>query len=101
MRSRQPLFWSKDRSWHVDLPTYAMIADTLEPVIPGLTDKNGVLIAADPKDPQLAQITVLVEHPDEYADENTGLLSPFQIRRHHREHPEWDNPDRDWKLTTG
>ena len=98
MRKRVKLIHTPGTGWHVDLPTYTMVRNSVLPVIAGLTSANGVLLSADAGDPRLATLTCEVDCPDQYIDPATGLITPDKVRRDHTGHPNWDRPDKAWKL---
>jgi hypothetical protein len=67
-------------TWAPALPDYSMVPDSLEPVIPRLTTPNGVRPDADPNDPQLKDVSVLVQVPADQVDDQLGAIDRQQIR---------------------
>lgn len=82
--------------WGVDLPTYEMVEDSFTPVIPGVTNTNGVFGNIDPADARLNGLTCAVRVPDDYLED--GRLNPDAIRTKYRGNPQWDNSDLDSRL---
>jgi len=93
MLARVKLTHTVNRGWHVDVPTYSMIADSFLPIIPGKIDKNGPLATTNPADPALNAMTVQVECPDNYAHPITGKIDNPRIRAIYQGNPKWDRPD--------
>jgi len=90
MRLRVRVNYSELLGWHVDLPTYQMVAGSFKPVVFRKVHADGVLPGVDPRDPDLASLTCLVEVRDSYLDPDTGKLSEPAVRRIHKGHPVWD-----------
>jgi len=103
MRIRVKLKRSAEGLWFVDLPTFAMVPGSVEPVIDELTTPDGVLAVADQTDSRLQRLSCMVEVPDDYIDERTGKPSRVTLRLLHRGHPRWGlgnstDPDIDLQL---
>jgi len=84
-----------DSSYHVDLPTYAMLAATFEPITNALLHAHGPYPDADPKDVMALNPTVIVDVPDDCCDHTTQTISPEKIRALYSNVPRFAHPD--WK----
>jgi len=79
-------------SYHVHLPTYTMVAGSLQPTIPDKTHANGVYPNAELTPAEKARLTVEVEVPTDECDEK-GKLDIAKIRKKYHGQPRWDKPD--------
>lgn len=82
------------RGWLVDLPTYTMVAGTVLPVVPGKTTADGILRGVAPDDAALANLSVIVEIPDDTPMAG-DQVDPAKMRRRYKEHPRFGRNDYD------
>lgn len=66
-------------------PTYSEVSGTYQPTVPGKVDAHGVLPGVLLSDPSLANVTVLVDVPDE--DVTNGQLDSAKIKARYPTHP--------------
>lgn len=70
IKRRRVLFYWDGTSWGAHLPNYAMVPDSILPVIAGMVGSNGVARNVDPNNPALPDLTCEVETlADEWDDE--------------------------------
>jgi len=81
-----------DNSWHVHLPTFVMIPNSVEPIIEGKVHANGVYPDAELTPAEKAQLTVEVEVPADECDKE-GKLDKAKIRQKYRGQPRWDREE--------
>lgn len=84
MRKRVKVTYDATRGFHVDLPSYAMVPGTFEPVTPDLVAADGVLATAKVADALALGLTVEVDVPDEDCDCEKGAIDPKKIRARYR-----------------
>lgn len=87
MRKRMVLAHNERLGWHVDMPTYSMVAGAFSPVVPGVIHANGI------DHPNPAQVirdhapSVEVELPDDTPMDLLGNVDAQVLRHRYRDHP--------------
>lgn len=98
MRKQLRVIHSADRGWHIDLPTYQMIAGTFACDHPDICTPDGINLDIAPDDPRTATLTVIADIPDEYISGRTNDIHPPTIARLHAGHPIWGDAKRLYKF---
>lgn len=93
MLKRVPIVFSPDRGYHVDLPTYFMIANTWLPIARGLIHRDGAEPNAEPADVLALKPTVIVSAPVEDCMTDDGQVCPIKIAEKYRGNPRYDHSD--------
>lgn len=93
MLKRVPLSWHAQIGWHVDVPTYFMIACTHLPIEPGMIHRDGVYPNADPADVLKLKPTVIVSLPDDECIGDDGQLCHMKMAEKYRGNPRFDSAD--------
>lgn len=91
MRKRVKLIYNSMHGWCVDLPTYAMLPDSMLPTLKNICDGDGISPLVDERDPDLPTFTVEVDVPDDYCNPATGEIEIARVRAAHRGHGYWDD----------
>lgn len=92
MRKRLALSHDATRGWHVDLPSYAMVPGTMQPVTAGLVFADGIYPSADTAKVMALIPSVEVECPAGYAETPGGPLNAALIRAMYKGHPIFGTP---------
>ncbi len=90
VRMRVRVKWDGER-WGVDLPQYVMVDESFLPVIPGITEVNGVIAGVDPATPELNGLTCLVDVPDRISNPQTGGIDRGKINGLYHGQAKWGN----------
>jgi hypothetical protein len=101
MRKRATLSWAPQTGWYVNLPHYAMIPDSFQPLIKDTIHANGVYPNVVPMDALVHNPTVLIDIPDDHVDPDTGQVDTERLRKIYAGTVKWDAPHFDApELTT-
>lgn len=93
MRKRTPLIFDAVlQTWHVDLPTYSIVAGSVLPIIPLKSDGNGVLNGVLPNDAALNALTCQVDIPDDTPLLPGGQIDAAAMQKRYKDHPRFGNP---------
>ena len=93
MRRRFPLAYSAALAWHVDLPTYNIVAGSFLPIRAALTHADGIQPGATVAAVLATNPTVMCDIPDEYAGDDEGNVDVANLRRLYKGNARFDRPD--------
>lgn len=93
MLKRVPLSWDVQRGYHVNVPTYFMIACTHLPIKPGMIHRDGVYPNADPADVMRLKPTVIVSMPEDECVGEDGQLCHTKMAEKYRGNMRFDSAD--------
>lgn len=93
MLKRVDLTWNLQRGWHVNLPTYFMIACTHLPIEKGMVHRDGVYPDADPVDVLKLRPTVIVSMPEDECIGEDGQICRLKIAQKYAGNDLYDNAD--------
>lgn len=68
------------------VPTGRMSESSFTPLIPGKVTKDGILAGVSIGDPQLANVTVEVDVPDDDLTDDKTALDPVKLRKRYPGH---------------
>lgn len=95
MRKRFPLCWTEAKGFHVDLPSYTMIAGTHAPLIKNVCHADGICPGVDPADVIAAGVSILVDLPESVPLTSAGQVDAPKLRKHYPSH--CPHGDAGWK----
>lgn len=91
MLKRVPITFTDDRGYHVNLPTYFMIAGTFLPIEKDLIHRDGAYPNAEPADVMALKPTVIVSAPLEDCLTPEGQVCPVKLAEKYRGNDLYDH----------
>lgn len=93
MLKRVPIAWDAQRGYHIDVPTYQMLAGTWLPIVKGMLHRDGAHPDANPADVLQQSPTVIALLPDDLELTPQGQIDKMHVARKYAGHGRFDHPD--------